>query len=61
MADPTISLTSEEFSEWGNSNVFLEYQYMKSYDPYSNVIATKYPHIWLDAGILISKRSNHKD
>jgi oligopeptidase B len=44
--DPSLPLTVTEWDEWGNplsdSNV---YHYMKSYSPYENVAAQKYPRI----------------
>jgi oligopeptidase B len=43
MLDESLPLTIQEFLEWGNPNVPNEYQYMKSYCPYSNISATKYP------------------
>jgi len=43
MLDPTLPLTTQEYIEWGNPNEKPAYVYMKSYDPYSNVKAQKYP------------------
>jgi oligopeptidase B len=44
--DPSLPLTVTEWDEWGNplsdSDV---YHYMKSYSPYENVVAQKYPAI----------------
>ena len=44
--DPSLPLTVIEWEEWGNP---LEspavYEYMKSYTPYENVVATDYPPI----------------
>jgi oligopeptidase B len=44
--DPSLPLTVIEWDEWGNP---LEnedvYRYMKSYTPYENVAATRYPDI----------------
>jgi oligopeptidase B len=45
MLDPTLPLTTQEYIEWGNPNEKAAYVYMKSYDPYSNVAAKKYPNM----------------
>jgi oligopeptidase B len=45
MSDPTVPLTVPEYLEWGNPNVKAEYDYMKSYSPYDNIAATKYPEM----------------
>jgi oligopeptidase B len=43
MLDATLPLTTQEYIEWGNPNEPAAYAYMKSYDPYSNVEARRYP------------------
>ena len=43
MLDPSVPLTTVEYTEWGNPNEKPAYEYMKSYDPYSNVTKQKYP------------------
>lgn len=43
MLDPSLPLTTQEYIEWGNPNEKPAYDYMKSYDPYSNVRKQKYP------------------
>jgi oligopeptidase B len=43
MLDETLPLTVGEFLEWGNPKVKKEYDYMKSYCPYSNIAAKDYP------------------
>ena len=43
MLDPTLPLTTQEFIEWGNPKDKAAYQYMKNYDPYSNVTKQRYP------------------
>jgi oligopeptidase B len=43
MLDPTLPLTTQEFIEWGNPKDKVAYQYMKNYDPYSNVTKQRYP------------------
>ncbi|WP_026925118.1 S9 family peptidase [Glycomyces arizonensis] len=44
--DPTMPLTVIEWEEWGNPLESAEvYEYMKSYSPYENVTAVRYPSI----------------
>ncbi len=43
MMDPTLPLTTSEYLEWGNPNVRKEYDYIKTYSPYDNIRAKKYP------------------
>jgi oligopeptidase B len=43
MSDPTLPLTVGEFEEWGNPNNRAEYDYIKTYCPYTNVAAKDYP------------------
>jgi oligopeptidase B len=43
MLDESLPLTVGEFLEWGNPKVKEEYEYMKSYCPYSNLAAKAYP------------------
>ncbi len=45
MSDETLPLTVGEFEEWGNPKVKAEYEYMKSYCPYTNLAAKAYPAI----------------
>ncbi|MCS6929188.1 MAG: S9 family peptidase [Saprospiraceae bacterium] len=45
MSDPSIPLTTGEYTEWGNPAVREEYEYMKKYSPYDNVKAQDYPHL----------------
>jgi len=45
MSDPSIPLTTGEYTEWGNPAVREEYEYMKQYSPYDNVKAQPYPHL----------------
>ncbi len=50
MLDDTIPLTTGEYDEWGNPNNLEYYNYMKSYSPYDNVKAVKYPNILVTTG-----------
>jgi oligopeptidase B len=43
MLDETLPLTVPEFLEWGNPRKSEEFTYMKSYCPYSNLKADRYP------------------
>jgi oligopeptidase B len=51
MLDESIPLTTGEYDEWGNPNEKDYYSYMKSYSPYDNVSAQKYPHIFVTTGL----------
>ena len=43
MSDASLPLTVGEFEEWGNPKIKAEYEYMKSYCPYTNTVARDYP------------------
>ncbi len=43
MLDETLPLTIGEYIEWGNPHVKDEYEYMKTYCPYTNLAAKEYP------------------
>jgi oligopeptidase B len=45
MLDASLPLTTSEYIEWGNPNIEKEYNYMKTYSPYDNVRAQKYPSL----------------
>lgn len=45
MSDDDMPLTVGEFEEWGNPRIAEQYEYMKSYCPYSNIEAKDYPAI----------------
>jgi oligopeptidase B len=45
MSDPTIPLTTGEYTEWGNPANKAEYDYMKQYSPYDNLKKGNYPNI----------------
>jgi oligopeptidase B len=45
MLDASLPLTVQEYLEWGNPNIRTEYDYIKSYCPYSNIAAKNYPSI----------------
>jgi oligopeptidase B len=43
MLDASLPLTVGEYLEWGNPNVQEDYEYMKTYCPYTNLAAKAYP------------------
>ncbi len=43
MLDDTLPLTVGEYLEWGNPNVQADYEYMRTYCPYTNLAAKDYP------------------
>ena len=43
MLDEELPLTVGEFEEWGNPKVRAEYEYLRTYSPYDNLRATRYP------------------
>jgi oligopeptidase B len=47
MLDPTLPLTVPEYLEWGDPRIKAHYENMKSYCPYSNIRAQRYPAILL--------------
>ncbi len=51
MLDDSIPLTTGEYDEWGNPNDKEYYDYIKSYSPYDQVIAKKYPNMLVTTGL----------
>lgn len=51
MLDPTIPLTVTEWEEWGNPQEKEYFDYIKSYAPYENIEAMKYPEMLVTAGL----------
>jgi len=51
MLDPSIPLTVNEYTEWGNPEEKEYYDYMMKYSPYDNVTAQNYPNMLITAGI----------
>jgi len=60
MLDESLPLTTQEYEEWGNPNVEVDYKYILSYSPYDNVKAQKYPNILCTAGLNDSQVSYHE-
>ena len=50
MLDDSIPLTTGEYDEWGNPNNKEFYDYIKSYSPYDQVSAKKYPNMLVTTG-----------
>lgn len=51
MLDTSLPLTVGEFEEWGNPAEERFYAYMKSFSPYDNVRAQRYPNLLVTAGL----------
>ena len=51
MIDDSIPLTTGEYDEWGNPNDKEYYDYIKSYSPYDQVVAKKYPNMLVTTGL----------
>ncbi len=51
MLDDSIPLTTGEYDEWGNPNLKEFYDTIKSYSPYDNVKAQKYPAMLVTTGL----------
>jgi oligopeptidase B len=47
MSDDSIPLTTQEHIEWGDPNVKGEYEYIRSYCPYTNLSSNAYPAIFV--------------
>ena len=43
MLDASIPLTASEWLEWGDPRIETEYRYLRSYDPYNNIVRARYP------------------
>jgi oligopeptidase B len=43
MLDPTLPLTVGEFEEWGDPRIREQFEYIRSYSPYDNIVAKAYP------------------
>lgn len=51
MSDPSIPLTTGEYTEWGNPAIKDEYEYMKQYSPYDNLKEGNYPNIYVSTSL----------
>jgi oligopeptidase B len=51
MLDPSLPLTVGEYEEWGNPEDKNYYDYIRSYSPYDNVEAKRYPSMLITGGL----------
>ena len=51
MLDESIPLTTGEYDEWGDPADERFYRYIRSYSPYDNVSARRYPHLLVTTGL----------
>ena len=51
MLDESLPLTVGEFEEWGNPKIREQYEYMKSYCPYTNLDARPYPALFIKTSL----------
>jgi oligopeptidase B len=60
MLDESLPLTVQEFLEWGNPQKKAEYDYLKSYCPYTNLTAKKYPAMLVTTSLNDSQVMYHE-
>src|SRR5262249_47717955 len=60
MLDESLPLTVQEFLEWGNPKVKSEYEYLKSYCPYTNLAAKDYPAMLITTSLNDSQVMFHE-
>ncbi|HKV25710.1 MAG TPA: S9 family peptidase [Candidatus Acidoferrum sp.] len=51
MLDASLPLTVGEYEEWGDPRIAEDYFYMKSYCPYTNIVAMAYPAMLVKTGL----------
>lgn len=51
MDDPSIPLTTQEYTQWGNPANKDMFEYMLAYSPYDNIRATEYPNLLITTGM----------
>ena len=51
MNDPTIPLTTGEYTEWGDPAEKTFFDYMLSYSPYDQIKPQDYPHMFVTTGL----------
>jgi oligopeptidase B len=51
MLDASLPLTVGEYEEWGDPRIAEDYFYMKSYCPYTNLVAKAYPTMLVKTGL----------
>ena len=60
MSDPTLPLTVTEWEEWGDPRVEPWASYIRSYSPYDNTVAVRYPDLYVTAGLNDPRVSYHE-
>jgi len=60
MLDESLPLTVQEFLEWGNPKIKSEYEYLKSYCPYTNIAKTNYPALLVTTSLNDSQVLYHE-
>ena len=60
MSDPTLPLTVTEWEEWGDPRSEPWATYMRSYSPYDNTVAVRYPDLYVTAGLNDPRVSYHE-
>ena len=60
MLDASLPLTAQEWLQWGNPRVAAEYAYLKTYSPYDNVRAQRYPWLLVTSSLNDSQVAFHE-
>ncbi|GLC27934.1 S9 family peptidase [Roseisolibacter agri] len=60
MLDASLPLTAQEWLQWGNPQVRAEYEYLKTYSPYDNVRAQRYPWLLVTSSLNDSQVGFHE-
>jgi oligopeptidase B len=60
MLDASLPLTAQEWLQWGNPQVRAEYEYMRTYSPYDNVTAQRYPWLLVTSSLWDSQVGFHE-
>jgi oligopeptidase B len=60
MLDASLPLTAQEWLQWGNPQVKREYEYLKTYSPYENVRAQRYPWLLVTSSLNDSQVGFHE-
>jgi oligopeptidase B len=60
MLDASLPLTAQEWLQWGNPQVKQEYEYLKTYSPYENVRAQRYPWLLVTSSLNDSQVGFHE-
>ncbi|MBX9579165.1 MAG: S9 family peptidase [Gemmataceae bacterium] len=60
MLDESLPLTTQEFQQWGNPKVKAEYEYLKSYCPYTNLKKGAYPAVLVTTSLNDSQVMYHE-